>query len=216
RKRILAEALAAGAEYVDIESNARFDALLASTGGKRVVLSTHDFKGVPDDLEARVHAMQATGADVVKIAVTTKRLRDCVTLLDAGSRARRADALVLVGMGEHGMATRVLPSRFRSKWSYAGALAGIGQLTPDALASEFRFRDVDADTAFYGLVGSPVSHSVSPAMHNAAFRASGIDAVYLPLPAVDVDDFVVFSRSLGIKGASIRTSYKLRLFVRVD
>lgn len=216
RKRILAEALAAGAEYVDVESNARFDALLASTGGKRVVLSTHDFKGVPDDLEARVHAMQATGADVVKIAVTTKRLRDCVTLLDAGSRARRADALVLVGMGEHGMATRVLPSRFRSKWSYAGALAGIGQLTPDALASEFRFRDVDADTAFYGLVGSPVSHSVSPAMHNAAFRASGIDAVYLPLPAVDVDDFVVFARSLGMKGASITTPYKVRLFDRVD
>jgi 3-dehydroquinate dehydratase / shikimate dehydrogenase len=216
RERILSEALAAGAEYVDVEFNARFDTLVASTGGKRIVLSIHDFNGVPDDLEPRLHAMQETGAEVVKIAVTTRRLRDCVTLLDAGSRAGRPDGLVLIGMGEHGMATRVLPSRFRSRWSYAGMLSGIGQLTPDVLTSEFRFREIDVDTGLYGLVGSPVSHSVSPAMHNAAFRASGIDAVYLPLPAADVDDFVVFARSLGLKGASVTTPYKVPLFERMD
>ena len=38
-------------------------------------------------------------------------------------------------------------------------------------------------------------HSVSPSMHNAAFAAAGIDAVYLPLPAVDADDFLAFGRA---------------------
>src|ERR1700704_7111489 len=50
RRRILADALALGAEYVDIESRARFDDLLAHSGGRRVVLSYHDFDGMPADL----------------------------------------------------------------------------------------------------------------------------------------------------------------------
>ena len=46
-KRILAEALALGAEYVDVEWRAHFDDLRRATGGRRIVLSSHDFDGVP-------------------------------------------------------------------------------------------------------------------------------------------------------------------------
>src|SRR4051794_34576091 len=81
RKQILADALTLGAEYVDLEWRARFDDLLARTGGRRIVLSTHDYLGVPVDLTARVHAMRSTGAEVVKIAATMSSLSDCVPLL---------------------------------------------------------------------------------------------------------------------------------------
>lgn len=40
-------------------------------------------------------------------------------------------------------------------------------------------RPVSASTRLYAVLGRPVSHSLSPAMHNAAFRALGMDAVYL-------------------------------------
>jgi shikimate dehydrogenase len=53
-------------------------------------------------------------------------------------------------------------------------------------------------------------------MHNAAFGATGIDAVYLPLPARTADDFVTFARALGVKGASITIPHKVALFDRVD
>lgn len=216
RKRLLAQALAGGAEYVDIEARAGFDDLIGQTSGKRIVLSMHDFHGMPSDLETRLRSMQATGAEIVKMAVTARSLGDVVTLLDVASRAHPLHGVVLVGMGEHGMVTRVLPSRFQSMWAYAGALTEVGQLTPETLLNEFRFRDLGSTTSLYGVVGSPVSHSVSPAMHNAAFRAAGIDAVYLPLPAVDVDDFVTFARALRLQGASVTVPYKVRLFSRVD
>src|SRR3984957_6915216 len=58
RRRILGDALALGAEYVDVEWRARFDDLISQTGGRRIVLSAHDFHGVPIDLLARVHAMR--------------------------------------------------------------------------------------------------------------------------------------------------------------
>src|SRR5437016_4535569 len=81
RRRILADALALGAEYVDIEWRANFDDLLSKTGGRRIVLSSHDFGGMPTDLPARTKVMRSTGAEVVKIAAATERLSDCVPLL---------------------------------------------------------------------------------------------------------------------------------------
>jgi 3-dehydroquinate dehydratase/shikimate dehydrogenase len=211
RTRLLAEALTSGAEYVDLEASAGFDQLIASTRGRRIVLSAHDFDGIPPDLEARIRAMRATGVEVVKVAVETRRLSDCVTLRDIASRVGDREGLVLIGMGDHGVVTRVLPSRFRSMWTYAGGLAGVGQLTPDTLLNEFRFRELGPATAVYGVVGSPVSHSVSPAMHNAAFRAARVDAIYLPLPAADADDFVTFARAFGVSGASVTIPYKVAL-----
>jgi shikimate dehydrogenase len=62
----------------------------------------------------------------------------------------------------------------------------------------------------------PVSHSVSPAMHNAAFAAAQRDAVYLPFPAVSADDFVAFARAIGIKGASVTVPHKIAMLDHVD
>jgi len=215
RRRLLTEALALGAECVDVEWRARSDELMSLTRGQRIVLSMHDYDGVPRDLADQVRAMGATGADVVKVAVRPRCLRDCLSLLEIGrARSQHAD-LVLIGMSEYGLVTRVLPARFGSVWTYAGLQSDVGQLTPSSLIEEFRFRDVSDATKVYGLVGQPVAHSVSPAMHNAAFRDARLDAVYLPLPAVDPDDFITFARALGIDGVSVTTPFKVPLFKRI-
>ena len=216
RRRLLTEAFTLGAEYVDVEWRARFDDLVARDAGRRIVLSAHDFDMMPIDLVARVHAMKSTGAEIVKLAVKATRLTDCLPLLEIASQGRRDGGLVIVGMGEHGLATRVLASRFGSMWTYAGSQAEIGQLSAETLLEQYQFRQLTPTTDVYGLVGRPVAHSVSPAMHNAAFRAARLDAVYVPLPAVDADDFVVFARELGMKGASVTTPFKIALYERVD
>jgi 3-dehydroquinate dehydratase/shikimate dehydrogenase len=215
RKQMLADALALGAEYVDIEWKANFTDLLASTGGRRIVLSSHDFRGVPADLRERAAAMRATGAEVVKLAVKTVRLSDCLPLRDLALSTKH-DHTVLIGMGECGLATRVLAKKFRSLWTYAGDQQQIGQTTAADLLDRYRFRGLSEDTAIYGLVGRPIAHSVSPAMHNAAFAAARLDAVYLPFPAADVDDFMTFGRAMGVKGASITIPFKVSLFDQMD
>jgi 3-dehydroquinate dehydratase/shikimate dehydrogenase len=216
RRRILADALALGAEYVDIESRARFDELLAHSGGRRVVLSYHDFDGTPPDLAGLVQAMRSTGAEVVKVAVKLERLSDCVPLRDLGAEAGRHAGLVVVGMGPFGLVTRVLAGRFGSMWTYAGSDHEVGQVSAATLLNEYRFRSLTDATDVYGLVGLPVSHSVSPAMHNATFAATRLDAVYLPLPAVSAGDFVTFGRAFGVKGVSVTIPHKITLYERVD
>jgi shikimate dehydrogenase len=52
-------------------------------------------------------------------------------------------------------------------------------------------------------------------MHNAAFAAAGLDAVYLPMPAADPADFVTFAEAMGLAGASVTIPYKTAFLDRV-
>jgi shikimate dehydrogenase len=65
-------------------------------------------------------------------------------------------------------------------------------------------------TATYGIIGWPVEHSRSPAMHNAAFRAKGIDAVYVRFPVHPerVGDAVRGLKALGVRGANVTVPHK--------
>ena len=77
RLAILTRALALGADYVDLEWKAA--AALEhwpAEARARVVLSSHDFEGVPADLADRVRDMRRHGTAVVKVAVTARALRD--------------------------------------------------------------------------------------------------------------------------------------------
>jgi 3-dehydroquinate dehydratase/shikimate dehydrogenase len=214
RQRLLGDARQLGAEYVDVEWKAGFTDLLNSRGGQGLVLSMHDFDGVPADLAARVAAMRATGAEVIKLAVMARRLGDCLRLCSIG-RAQQSPT-VLIAMGEAGIASRVLAHRFGSCWSYAGDGVAPGQLPLTRVRDEFGFRRVTEQTAVYGVVGRPVMHSVSPAMHNAAFAAAGVDAVYVPLAAADFGDFLEFADALGIVGVSVTAPFKLEAFDLAD
>lgn len=214
RRRILAEALALGAEYVDLEWNGSCADLIAATGGRRVILSHHDFQGTPADLHEKAHAMLASGAEVVKLAITPHRLGDCLALRAIGEGTRVP--MVLIGMGDAGIATRVLASWFGSCWTYAGDHVAPGQIDVQRLHDEFRFRRIGSRTAIYGVVGKPVAHSVSPSMHNAAFRAANLDAVYVPLAAADFDDFTTFAEALNLAGVSVTAPFKVQAFEAAD
>jgi len=213
RRKILDCALHLGAEYVDLEFKAAFTPeFIARMDGRRIVVSSHDFEGVPPDLIDRVRAMRASGAEIVKIAITAHSLADNLHLL----QLERARNTVLISMGPVGAPTRVLAAHFHSHWTYAGDAHAPGMIGASRMLDEFRFREVTDATAIYGVVGSPLTHSASPAMHNAAFRAAGVDAVYLPLVASSADDFTMFATAMGVQGVSITIPYKVDLFKRAD
>src|SRR5258705_445433 len=111
--------------------------------------------------------------------------------------------------GDAGLPTRLLASRFGSPWTYAGSAVAPGQIPASRMLEEFRFRTVGAGTAIYGVVGNHVMHSMSPVMHNAAFEAAGLDAVYVPLRAADVEDFLAFADAMHVEGASVTIPFKL-------
>jgi shikimate 5-dehydrogenase len=170
-----------------------------------LVLSFHDFAGMPADLEGIAEAMQKSGADVVKIAVTARTLEDCVRLRRIGAILRTG---AVIGMGPAGAVTRVAPHLFNSCWTYGGPLAEIGQVSTTELREIYGVGETPR-TALFGVVGQPVMHSKSPALHNAAFRQAGVDALYVPLEAAGFADFDAFARAFELRGASVTAPYKI-------
>jgi 3-dehydroquinate dehydratase/shikimate dehydrogenase len=211
RRLLLERASALGAEFLDVEWDAGFDRLIGDRDGRGVVVSRHDFEGTPRDVPALLAAMRTTGAEFVKLAATTRTLSDLVPLLDA----RHPDT-ILIGMGASGVPSRILAGRFGSPWTYAGNSVAPGQLSSSRLLHEFRFRRIRSDAAIYGLVGRPIGHSLSAAMHNAAFEAEGLNAAYVPFEASDIADFRRCADALGVKGASITTPFKLDVLSMLD
>ena len=214
RRRILLEAVDEGAEYVDVEHNSEFlSDVLERRQGRGVVVSYHAFVADQHDVHSRYRAMRATGAEVVKIAVAVESLRAGVELMDVGDVS---DRRVIIGMGTAGVPTRILAGRYGMCWTYAGEAVAPGQQNLERMRDWFRVRSVTENTMVYGVLGAPVSHSVSPAMHNAGFHALNLDAVYLPLEATDIEDFTAFVRSVGLRGASVTAPFKEHVAGRVS
>ena len=68
--------------------------------------------------------------------------------------------------------------------------------------------DITATTTLVGLLGWPVSHSVSPVMHNAAFAELRMNWRYVPLPVYPdrVAEAVAGVRALGLRGVNVTRS----------
>jgi len=75
---------------------------------------------------------------------------------------------------------------------------------------------IDQHTALYGVIGNPVRHSLSPALHNAAFSATGLNAVYLAFEAGDIEGCVRGIKALDIKGASVTIPFKTAVIPYLD
>jgi len=208
RLKILSRACALGADYVDVEWRADWRAVRAASS--RLVLSHHDFDGLPADLDERARAMRQSGAAVIKIGVTASTLGDCLTLKDVvdvdGPR-------VLIALGTPGQLTRVWPGWFGSCWSYGGAAAP-GQLPVDDLIDVYRVRETSGATEPFALFGAPLCHSASPRIHNAAFVQHERDALYVPLESADADEALQVAEAIGVRGASVTAPLKRAMFER--
>jgi 3-dehydroquinate dehydratase / shikimate dehydrogenase len=222
RERLLSDAQSAGAEFVDVEARAEFvSTITRRRRGRGIVLSLHAFGEPPSDLLERARAMRSTGAEIVKIAIDAQRLAEVLPLMDLASHPDFIDpdgmnGHVLLAMGQAGVPTRVLAARLGNRWTYAGDGVAPGQIPAARLLGEFGFRRIKPDATLYGVVGNPIAHSLSPVMHNAGFNALGLNAIYVPLQARDVDDFVAFARDTRMAGASITAPFKVGMLTNVD
>jgi shikimate dehydrogenase len=75
---------------------------------------------------------------------------------------------------------------------------------------------IDGHTKIYGILGRPVTHSLSPAMHNAAFRELGLNAVYVAFPVTDLTQAVAGLRGLAIGGVSVTIPFKEEIMPLLD
>tara|TARA_R110002096_G_scaffold435816_1_gene663059 strand:+ start:72738 stop:74390 length:1653 start_codon:yes stop_codon:yes gene_type:complete len=188
----------------------------------RLILSSHDFEGRPSDLTRKIIAMNDEPAcAVVKIAYRARSIRDNLELFEI-LRDRQKPTIAL-GMGEFGTMSRILAPKFGGLLTFATlrseSTTAPGQPTIDELLNLYRFRSITATTKVYGIIGWPVTQSMSPLVHNAGFEAIGWDGVYVPMPVEgSYESFkatmlaMIDHQELSFSGASVTIPHKEHLF----
>jgi 3-dehydroquinate dehydratase / shikimate dehydrogenase len=210
RQMLLRQAIVAGFDWVDLETDVA-DTIRRFKDVKRIV-SYHNLREVPADLESIHTRMCQQDADIVKVAVRALKPTDNLRVL--ALLKNPAKPTVALCMGDQGMPARVLAAKYGAPFTYA-AFNKDRNLAPgmpnfDELRDVYHYPRIDAETMVYGVMGDPVVHSLSPLVHNQAFRAAGLNAVYLPIrvPRGDLAGFLKAFEQLPVKGYSVTLPHK--------
>ncbi|MEP6962093.1 MAG: shikimate dehydrogenase [Acidobacteriota bacterium] len=222
--KILIAAKEAGAHAVDLEIESaenceeRLADLRAST---YLLLSYHNYGGTPPRLDNVLRRMTRIPAHGYKIVTTARKPSDTSRLL-ALAKSHPKTPTILLAMGETGFATRVLSPAFGGLYTYAAPNMALGtasgQVGAKKLRSLYRVGKFTRDALIYGVIADPVSHSISPAVHNRAFQSRRIDASYLPflVHPGQLKDFFTMAEDLPLAGFSVTIPHKQKIIRYLD
>ena len=210
RQRLLREAIVTGVDYVDLEAD--IAAKIPRFGKTKRIISYHNFKKAPAELDQIAAVMAGLNADVVKFAVMVNSVSEASRVLEI---AAKSDVpTVGLAMGSHGFFTRILGAKFGAPWTYSGfnpdRLFAPGMPRLRELREDYRYDEIDAETELYGVIGDPIGHSLSPAAHNTAFRQVGANKVMVPIqiPVGGLKDALDSLAWLKFKGFSVTIPHK--------
>src|SRR5579863_1999902 len=221
--RILEAAIAAGAKAIDVEIESAEDCgprLEALRSHAYVLLSYHNYGGTPP-VDAVMRRMQRVPADGYKVVTTAKKPSDNYKVLEVARSYPKLDT-VLLAMGETGFPTRVLSPGFGGIYTYAAPNASngtaSGQVSARQLRNLYRVEKICRDAKIFGVIADPVRHSISPAVHNRAFQARRVDAVYLPflVHPIQLKDFFHLATKLPLSGFSVTIPHKQKIIRYLD
>ncbi len=186
----------------------------------KLVVSYHNFQSTPA-LDGIMRRLSKIPADIYKIATTARKPTDNLRLVQF-IRRNEDVSLVTLTMSEIGAASRILMPSLGSVFTYAAPSdfpgTAPGQISAHTLRSLYRPEKLTRQSRVYGVVADPVSHSKSPFIHNRAFQARRLDAVYVPflVSQANLGDWMKFAAKLPVAGFSVTIPHKRRIVHHLD
>ena len=213
---LLQKAIDLGADYVDVE----YDSIeqIIRRNSSKIIISHHNFKETPHNLSKIYDDICQQKPDIVKIVTYANDIIDNIRIFELLKSAQIPT--ISFCMGESGYISRILTKKFGGFLTFAslekGKESAPGQLTEDELSNIYHFKEINRETTLYGIIGNPVSHSMSPAIHNAAFTEKGINNIYVPLKITDIDTFMRECRKIDFQGFSVTIPHKESVLPLLD
>lgn len=199
----------------------------------KIIFSYHNFEGVSDNLNQTYNDFSSAEefnvkCDVVKIAAQAEDIIDSIAIWKLLEKAKSENKQIIpIAMGEAGKWTRILGLAHGAFMIYAAIESGSetapGQISARDLIETYRVKELDEQTEVYGIIGGNTSYSMSPYMHNAAFKFHKLNAVFVPFQVKNLDEFVKrFVRretreiELNLKGFSVTIPHKQAIIKHLD
>lgn len=180
RQMLLRQTIVGGFDWVDLETDI-IDKIPRFGHVKRLV-SYHNMREIPSDLDHIHKRMCEQDADVVKIAVRAQKPKDVLRVIKLAENAPKPT--VAIAMGDFGVPSRILGVKFGAPFTYAAfnkdRTIAPGLISFDEMRKVYGITHINKETKVFGVMGDPISHSLSPLIHNRAFREKNVNAVYVP------------------------------------
>lgn len=224
----LLKAARAGCRIVDLEvesaeeaSPAQLDKFRSGlkSAGAALLVSFHDFSRTRG-LEDAADRIAAFEPDFMKVVCTAQNLSDNLPVLRLIENRSTATRVVGIAMGEEGLVSRVLGPREGGDFTFASLEGGTetapGQVSAHTMRTLYRADKLNPETLIFGVAGNPIAHSLSPLMHNTAFKRAGANAVLLPLKVRVVTDLLALMLELPMSGAAVTMPLKQEVLPHLD
>ena len=221
---LLAEAAEAGAVALDleIESAERVKCAVPTLRAlSSIIISYHNFQRTPA-FDPILRRLKRFAADAYKVVTTARKPKDHLRLARFVADNCPTTPLIAFCMSETGTPTRILSPSFGCIYTYAAPAANEGtapgQISAREMRSLYRCDKLTRQSRIYGIIADPVHHTKSPAIHNRAFQARRVDAVYVPflVPSAYLGEWMNVASPLGVSGFSVTIPHKQRILRYLD
>jgi len=215
RQNRLRDAALVNVAYLDVEADVSAHDIrgLNISDSTKLVVSWHDFRGLPSNMIGVARKMKALGADIIKLAVTVREVTSLKLLLDLKEQLDLPG--ILIAMGDNGVLSRTRYYDFGSPWTYVcyhrDDASAPGQMCLDE-ALHLGMPE-SARHNFCALVGGPqVKHSWGPQVYNAFFKEAAIDMSYFTVASKKPEACFDLLHRMGAKGLSVTMPFKKNAF----
>ncbi len=222
----LRRAVEAGFRWIDVEARdlERGDPEALSVPAERRWVSRHLVLPPRDahEVVAAWRGVRRHPAALHKLAVNAHRfeVNDWVLALAAEAGEGGGPPATVFAMGWTGHVSRILGHLEGNAVTFVAAdpadPTAAGQPTVAQLTGIYGLSSLPPQPRLYGVLGHPAHRSLSPRIHNHAFRRSGERALYLPLESPDPEPVVEWVRRGRLRGVSVTAPFKERAAALVD
>ena len=214
RTALLRQAVDLGADYIDISIDCpELSDLIKYCKDTKSIVSYHNYDETPGNLQKISQKIEATGADIIKIATYANKLSDNLRIFELIRRSSKD--IIAVCMGELGEISRILAPIYGAYLTFGcleiGSESAPGQIPAQILRDVYRVNEVEQGFDVYGLIGNPVNKSRGYLLFNSLFKHYDINSLYLNFRVEDIDDFTRYFQGL-LTGFSITMPFKQKLF----
>ncbi|KAJ4474406.1 Shikimate dehydrogenase [Lentinula aciculospora] len=219
-------AISLGVEYLDVEMQLpeqTIRQLIARKGSTQIIASWHDWSGRLKWGSPEAQAMYdiaARNGDIVKMVFTASTMLDnfdCRAFALKTNNRPGAKPFIAINMGAVGQLSRILNTTFSPvSHPLQPSRAAPGQISFAQVQKALHLIGELPATKFY-LFGNPISHSLSPTLHNTAFETLGLPHTYELLETAEVgEDIKNTIASPDFGGASVTIPHKMNIIPSLD
>jgi 3-dehydroquinate dehydratase/shikimate dehydrogenase len=209
-------------EMVDVEMRTGAIDLMERHKSQKFIVSYHNHEQTPDSIHDVYKELSAIpGGCFYKLVPYAQNVTDNLKIKAILEEAHSNDIpLISFCMGAKGILSRILSLSWGSRAVYSAfsrkKATAPGQMDYREMESTYRSEKIDASARIFAVIGNPLGHTLSPAVHNAAYRSLNLNYVCVPFEIDSPEEVLAHHKDINLAGMAVTSPFKEKVIPYLD